>query len=199
MFVKPFPENKRLMKGEQIPAMRKELIQIIKRIDLSLVGSTTVGVLLSYFIGGLVTGLIDPGSKDIGALWAAASCIVVLQGDFKTSLSAAWIRVLGTFIGVLIAYAYMEWFPFSPLGMALSVSVLISICMLLKMPDSGRLAVLNMVVILIISIIHKNTPPYMNCLLRFIEATVGTGIGIALAWIISQIPAKKKKEQSPDR
>lgn len=176
--------------------MKTKLIQLIKRIDFLFVGSTTIGVIVSYFAGAFITGAIAPDSKDIGALWAAASCIVVLQGDFKTSLSAAWIRVLGTFIGALIAYAYLSWFPFSPLGMAISVSVLICICMLLKMPDNGRLAVLNMVVILIISVIHAHTLPYMNCLLRFIEATVGTGIGIAIAWMISLIPAFSSKFQN---
>ncbi len=115
---------------------------------------------------------------------ACTSAIVVLQdNDLKNSLHNAWLRVLGTFIGAFIAWIYLLFYSFSVMGMVVAVFVLEIICMLLKVPDNGKMATITLAVVLLISKEYPGLPPWENGLLRFSEAAVGAGIGIFMVWI----------------
>lgn len=163
---------------------------ILKRIDLPTVLAIVIVMVSCYLTGSYLTGAIHPASRQVGAMWAAASGVMVLQADIKSSLANFWKRVLGTLIGAVIAYLYSLWFTFSPIGMAISVFFIVIICMLLDIPDKGRFATLNMVVILIISLTHPGLPPAINCILRFSEATTGSILGLSLSWIILKLPKR---------
>ncbi|MDE5639572.1 MAG: FUSC family protein [Odoribacter sp.] len=170
--------NKKLM-----PETMK-ILNIIKRIELEAVLLKCIAVLLAYFFGFYVTGRIHVESGATGAILACTSAIVVLQDkDLKNSLHTGWLRVLGTFIGALIAWLYLLFYPFSIPGMLLAVFIEGIICMLLKVPDNGKMATITLVVILLITKEYPNLPPWENGLLRFSESAVGAGIGIFMVWI----------------
>ena len=67
--------------------------------------------------------------------------------------------------------------------MIIAVFILELICMLLNVPDNGKMASITLTVILIISDEYPDLPPWENGLLRFSEAAVGAGIGIFMVWI----------------
>ncbi len=67
--------------------------------------------------------------------------------------------------------------------MVVAVFVLEIICMLLKVPDNGKMATITLAVVLLISKEYPGLPPWENGLLRFSEAAVGAGIGIFMVWI----------------
>lgn len=143
-----------------------------------------MAVLLSYFFGNYVTGHFHENSGYIGAILACTSSIVVLQeNDLKNSLHNGWLRVLGTFMGALIAWIYLLFYPFTIFGMIVAIFVLEVICMLLKVPDNGKMATITLSVILIISREYPDLPPWANGLLRFSESAVGAGIGIFMVWL----------------
>ncbi|WP_302568075.1 FUSC family protein [Culturomica massiliensis] len=143
-----------------------------------------MAVLLSYFFGNYVTGHFHENSGYIGAILACTSSIVVLQeNDLKNSLHNGWLRVLGTFMGALIAWIYLLFYPFTIIGMVVAVFILEVICMLLKVPDNGKMATITLSVILIISREYPDLPPWANGLLRFSESAVGAGIGIFMVWL----------------
>lgn len=143
-----------------------------------------MAVLLAYFFGNYVTGHFHEESSYIGAILACTSAIVVLQeNDLKNSLHNAWLRILGTFIGAFIAWTYLLFYPFTIFGMIVAIFILEFICMLLKVPDNGKMATITLSVILIISRQYPNLPPWENGLLRFSESAVGAGIGIFMVWI----------------
>ncbi|WP_161945866.1 MULTISPECIES: FUSC family protein [Culturomica] len=143
-----------------------------------------MAVLLSYFFGNYVTGHFHENSGYIGAILACTSSIVVLQeNDLKNSLHNGWLRVLGTFMGALIAWIYLLFYPFTIIGMIVAVFILEVICMLLKVPDNGKMATITLSVILIISREYPDLPPWANGLLRFSESAVGAGIGIFMVWL----------------
>ena len=88
--------------------------------------------------GSYVTGRFHQESGFIGAILACTSAIVVLQErDLKNSLHNAWLRVLGTFIGALIAWIYLLLYSFSVGGLIIAVFILELICMLLNVPDNA--------------------------------------------------------------
>lgn len=161
-----------------------KLLKIIRRVHLETAFLKCLAVLLAYFFGNYVTGHFHEESSYIGAILACTSAIVVLQeNDLKDSLHSGWLRVLGTFIGAFIAWLYLLLYPFTILGMIVAVFILEIICMLLKVPDNGKMATITLSVILIISREYPDLPPWANGLLRFSESAVGAGIGIFMVWM----------------
>lgn len=160
------------------------VLNVIRRVHLGVAFLKCAAVLLSYFFGFYVTRHFHEESGGIGAVLACTSAIVVLQeNDLKNSLHNAWLRVLGTFIGAFIAWVYLLFYSFSITGMIVAVFVLEIICMLLKVPDNGKMATITLTVVLVISQQYPEMPPWENGLLRFSEAAVGAGIGIFMVWI----------------
>ncbi|MCM1030558.1 MAG: FUSC family protein [Oscillibacter sp.] len=157
---------------------------IIKRIELRTALLICIAVLLACFFGAYVTGHFHEESGSIGAMLACTSAIVVLQDkNLKNSLHTGWLRVLGTFIGALIAWIYLLFYKFSIPGMLIAVFIEEIICMLLQVPDNGKMATITLVVVLLITREYPSLPPWENGLLRFSEAAVGAGIGIFMVWI----------------
>ena len=136
-----------------------------------------VAVLLSYLVGAYLTGHFHVESRWMGSMLAVISAIVVLQEDVKTSIHR----------GHRAGYVYLPIFPFTLLGMIVTVFLLDILCMLLGIPDDGKMATITLVIILLISKMSPSISPFVNGVLRFSEATVGALIGIALAWGVEQI------------
>lgn len=167
--------------------------KILKRIELLPAIAKSIAVFLSYWLGSLLTFHIHENTAYIGAMLACTSAIVVLQKeDLKGSFRIAWLRVVGTFIGAVMAICYLLLFPFSVLGMVIAVFVLDLICMLLGVPDNGKMAAVTLVIILIVSIYSTNLPPLLNGTLRFLESAIGTSIGLLMVWLLRYIDGHKK-------
>lgn len=171
--------------------MKLELKNIFRQADPVMALAKSISVLLSYLVGSYVTGHFHQESNLLGAMLASVSGIVVLQEDLQTSIHQGWLRVLGTFIGAVIAYLYLVLFPFSLIGMVLSVFILDLLCKLVRIPDNGKMATITLIVVLIISERFPELPPLLNGTLRFTEASVGAGIAIGLAWLTHYIKIKK--------
>ncbi len=119
---------------------------------------------------------------------ACVSAIVVQQQpDIRTRRSAGVARVLGTFIGAVVAYVYLVNFRFSPAGMVVAVVLEEVICMMFKVPDNGKMATITLIIVLIVSERSPDLSPLANgLLLRCSEATVGAVVGIAAVWPVDR-------------
>lgn len=157
------------------------------RVDWGMAVAKSIAVLLSYMGGFYLTGSFHDESSYFGAMLAAIASVVALQSDIKTSITQGWLRVLGTFIGAVIATIYLSVFHFSVAGFIATVFLLEITCMLLKIPDNGRMATIALIVIMLISQKSPDIPPIVNGSLRFVETALGVTIGIALAWLTEQI------------
>lgn len=178
--------------------MHKLLRKIIDRISPFQVFLRCVGVLLAYWIGAHVTGKLHTSSY-MGAMVACTSTIIVMQAEnVRESLHKGWLRVLGTFIGVVIATIYLQLFQFSLHGMAISFCILEVICMALKVPDGGTVAAMTLIIITIISQEVPDLPPLTNGVLRFVEGTVGVFIGVAVLWIVEQLRILRTHNKGPN-
>lgn len=164
--------------------------KILYKIDLTMAVGQSVAVLLSYLAGFYLTGGFHSESRYWGAMLASIACVMTLQTDLKTSLRQGWLRVLGTFIGAIIATIFLLLFTFSITGLIVTVFVLEIICMILSIPDNGKMATMTLIVILLISQKTPDISPMVNSSLRFLETVLGAGIGIAIAWLIEVIKAK---------
>ena len=112
------------------------------------------------------------------------SGIVVLQATTRDAWQSALLRVLGTLIGATIGDLYLQFFPFSVIGMAASVGLTVLLSQALNVPDHGRLAAITVALIIVISTGAPELSPFINAALRFAEAVIGAGIGVlaVLLW-----------------
>lgn len=171
---------------------------IIRRIHPVVALAKCIAVLFSYLLGTYATGHFHEASSLTGVVLACTSAIVVLQEEnVRNSILKGWLRVLGTFIGAVIAYLYLLMFPFTIAGLVITVFILEIICMLLNIPDNGKMATITLIVILIISRRFPDLAPWINGLLRFAEAAIGAAIGILMVWLLSQLkPGGDSAEKS---
>lgn len=167
--------------------IRQYLRDAVGRMHPSVSFVSCIGVLLAYLTGVYITGSLHEASRWMGAMLACTSLVVVLQSNsYKASLRTGWTRVLGTFLGALVAYIYLKMWPFSIVGMLASVFVLEMLCMLVGIYRNGRIATITLLIILLVSQMTPHISPAENCLLRFFESVVGVGVGIALVWLLER-------------
>lgn len=172
--------------------MKAHTAKIVARVDIIMAIAKSIAVLVSYLVGFYLTGSFNDESRYFGAMLAAIASIVALQADVKTSVHQGWLRVLGTFIGAVIATIYLMIFPFSIAGFIATVFALEIVCMMLNIPDNGKMATIALIVIMLISQKNPNIPPIVNSSLRFLETAVGAVIGIVLAWLVVLIKRRLK-------
>jgi len=134
--------------------------------------------LTSYACGSYITGLFHDASARLGGLWSAVSGIVVLQATRGSTLSSAWLRVLGTLIGSIIAAAYLSRLRFSAVGMAVCIFGTVLLCHAARIPDHARLAALTVAVVMVLSSENPGLNPVVSAALRFVESCIGTGLAV---------------------
>lgn len=170
-----------------ITRMRTTINAAVARIHPFVLFVSCIGIALAYYVGIYATGQIHAASRWMGAMLSCTSVITVLQmPSYRESLRPAWMRVLGTFLGALIAYVYLKLLPFSVLGMLLTVFMLEALCMILNIYNNGRIATITLVIIMLVSQLSPDADPATNCTLRFFESAVGVGVGVALRWTIER-------------
>lgn len=173
------------------------LKESMRRVPLVFIFIKSVAVILAYYLGASVSLFIHDSSSDTGALLACISAVVVLQDeDLKKSMSQGWLRVIGAFIGAIMAVIYLLFFSFSVTGMAVSVFVLSIVCMFLRIPDNGKMAAVTLIWVLILSVKNPDISPVMNGSLRFLESALGVSVGIVMAWLLNKVIEIKNKRIS---
>lgn len=143
--------------------IRQHLRDAVGRMHPSVSFVSCIGVLLAYLTGVYITGSLHEASRWMGAMLACTSLVVVLQShNYKDSLRAGWTRVLGTFLGALVAYIYLKIWPFSIVGMLASVFVLEMLCMLVGIYQNNRIATITLLIILLVSQMTPHVSPAVH-------------------------------------
>lgn len=144
-----------------------------------------LGILLAYQVGVRVSGRIDAVSALAGSILACTSCIVVMQqSGVRESLREGGLRLLGTLIGVVIGCIYLLLFPFTVWGLLAAIFLQEVVCMVLAVPDNGKMATISLVVVMLVAHFTPHLSPVLNGLLRFTEAAVGASVGIVAVWLL---------------
>ena len=132
----------------------------------------------SYLCGYYFTGLFHRPSAALGGLWALISGIVVLQVDWRGTLSSAWLRVLGTLVGAIVSALYLWFLPFDPLGMAGCIFATVLLCHAVGIPDPARLAAVTVALIMVIHTLDPSVSPIVSAALRFSESFLGAAVAV---------------------
>lgn len=167
------------------PTVGQRLRTAVGRMHPSVSIVTCTGVVLAYLVGMYVTGPIHTPSRWMGSMLACTSVVIVLRSPgYRESLKVGSIRVLGTFLGAAVAFLYLSFFRFTVAGMLAAVFVLEMTGMFLGLYKNDRMSTITLLIILLISQMRPDTPPWQNCLLRFVESVAGVAIGVALLRVL---------------
>ncbi|TIC80595.1 FUSC family protein [Crenobacter intestini] len=153
------------------------------RLDWKAALRIMLGVALANGGGNLLGSLIPNASPATGGMWASISGIVVLQATHGEAGSAAFKRVLGTLIGAVLSWLYLEFFPVAWPGVLVCVFLTVLVCQGLRVPDNGRLGCITVLVVLVVAELHPSLPALANAGLRFDESTLGSLVALLVAWL----------------
>jgi len=159
---------------------RAGITALLKKDGITIAIQNAVVCLVAYPCGEYSTGLFHGESAGMGGLWSLISGLVVLQATTRDTWKSAGLRVLGTFIGAVVSGTYLFFLPFGPAGMAVSLGVTIVLCQLLNVPEHGRLAVITVAVVMVVSHMNPTLNPIMSAVLRFGEACIGSATAVAV-------------------
>jgi uncharacterized membrane protein YgaE (UPF0421/DUF939 family) len=137
--------------------------------------------MVAYVVGKHFTSLFEVGSQNIGALWCAITGIMVFHAAREATWKEGVRRVLGALIGAIVSGFYLSFFPFSPIGIAVSAGIAVLLCESINLSKSSNLAATSVVIIMVISNSNPALNPILNATLRFCEACIGAGIAMLMA------------------
>jgi uncharacterized membrane protein YccC len=165
------------------PASRRDKISGSLSLAIQYALVSLLSFLGAYY---LVSSLQEPSNlTSAGAMWALISGVLVLQDTRDSTVSLAWLRILGSFVGAVISAVYLSFFPFSPAGMAVMVGVTVLLCIGIGIRPYARFAALTVGVVMVFSTLNPELSPALNAGLRFIEVLIGSVVAIAIVWVWS--------------
>ena len=180
------------------PTLYSALARAFSRINIVVLLTSCVGIYVAYLVGVYVTGSFHRVSQWMGALLSCTSVVIVLQsGNYRDALRPAWMRTLGTFIGVVIGYIYLKLFHFTIFGMLCAVFLLEMLCMMIGIYTKSRIATITLIIILLITQIEPDMNPLTNCALRLFESAAGVLVGVVLLWVIDRCDRLLKLPRLP--
>lgn len=146
-------------------------------------------IVTCYYAGFYLSTLYHFSTPQLGGLWCAISGIIVLQVFVDESFSAAWLRILGSFVGAATSCFFALWMGYSISALAVCVFITVMLTSLFNIKQTFRLASLTAAII-IVGTLNPVVPPLENAFSRFIESATGAVIAIIITAVF--FPLRKK-------
>ncbi len=112
--------------------------------------------------------------------WGAISAIIVLQSNFGATISASRDRILGTVIGALLGFSFIQFGALS-WNYILAVLTAVIVCGLLGLRSSSRLAG---VTITIVMLVQRGGSHWTIALDRVMEVFLGIVVAVVVSTLV---------------
>lgn len=146
---------------------------------------------ICYYLGTSITRGRFPVPSEIGGYWCMLSGILVLRKTGRESFVMGLDRILGTFVGVLVAALFIVFFGGAIWQLFFAVFITTLICLLLPLRDFYIPAGLATAIVLVVWQLGEGMNPWFSSLARFIESAIGVLVGL----LIGHIPPSKEAEE----
>ena len=147
---------------------------------------------IAYVAGYHFTSLFHASSAEIGGLWSVISGVFVVEDRRFDTMWSARSRIVGSFIGVAISGGYLYFFPFDVFGFAACIALGVVVCKLFGVMKYLKLVGITISVVMIVSIVNKDIPPFMNAALRFGESIIGTVVAVIIVHLSDLVYSDKE-------
>ncbi|MGR5068203.1 FUSC family protein [Vibrio alfacsensis] len=148
--------------------------------------------LITFTLGYYINLWIYPSTALLGGMWSVISGVIVIEADsWKQNLSTAKNRLIGSFIGGVIATIYLGFIPFHIISFALLIGLTVFVCSLFHVTQHIKLACVTFSVIIIVSTM-SDVNPFQNASMRFLESGIGIASALLVSKLMSFFPASTK-------
>jgi uncharacterized membrane protein YccC len=121
------------------------------------------------------------------AYWAAVTTLIVMQSTLGAAITVSVRRFIGTALGAGLGALLATWFGSNVLAFGAGIFLLGIICALLGLFHKRLTEYLDRsayrfggVAVAIVMLVVRNNPAWIAALHRFIEVSIGIGVGLVL-------------------
>ncbi len=162
----------------------------VYRSSLLIAIEMTLAATFSLLLGSWLGHYLKIDQVIVGGLWSVISTILVIQATNQEAFSAAWLRILGSLIGAILAGILVGAFSYHLWVFSVGIFISVIICALAKLNNAMRLSCITFAIILVIGELTPQMNPWLNSAGRFLESLVGVIIALIIALPLK--PVRKK-------
>jgi uncharacterized membrane protein YgaE (UPF0421/DUF939 family) len=111
------------------------------------------------------------------AYWATITTLIIMQSRLGAALAVSEQRFAGTALGAVIAALLANYFGSNLIVYTLGVFAIGLICAALRLGEAYRLASVTLAIVMLVP---HTKPEWIVAAHRFVEVSVGIGVGLAL-------------------
>lgn len=173
----------------------RTLLSFCSKSSIVLAIEMGVACVLALLAGRYFAKLNSIANPEIDALWCVISSILVLQATWTESTHASWVRILGSFIGAVIAAVFLSLLGLQLWVFFLVVVVTVIVCAVSSIMNYARLAILTASVIYIINIVSAPLHYWIISLDRFLESVIGTVVALTIVYLFKPLRVRLNHAQ----
>jgi uncharacterized membrane protein YgaE (UPF0421/DUF939 family) len=113
------------------------------------------------------------------SFWAVMSSIVVMQSDAKATISASWMRIVGTFAGAVVGGSFLALGGYHVWLFGAAVGLVVLVCGFLRLIESYRIAAVTVAIVMLTG--HDGASPWTTATYRFIEVSFGVLVALLIS------------------
>jgi uncharacterized membrane protein YccC len=124
----------------------------------------------------------------LGGIWAVIATVFVYRTSYDGSASAALDRMAATLLSFFLCLIYLLVLPVDPVGLAAMIGLSALAAMLLSRPQDAVTAGITTAIVLGVASLSPQHV-WQQPILRLADTALGTGVGLATAWIALRLTA----------
>ncbi len=118
------------------------------------------------------------------SFWAVMSAIVVMQSDAKATISASWMRVVGTFVGALVGGLFLALGGYHVWSFGLGLGLVVLVCAVLRLIESYRIAAVTVAIVMLTG---NSSSPWTTAEYRFLEVSFGILVALFFSALFNPV------------
>lgn len=158
----------------------------------------TTLVMISYFIGGQLSALVDMPHENISGMWCAVSAIVVFDDLRENVKQLLKNRLLGTLIGSAIGVLWMYFIDDLMWSVGISLVLVSIVVSLLKLDGALKIACTTVLIVSISTYGATFNQIWFTAAMRFVESTLGGLLSLIATVLMEHSALFKQSEGAGD-
>lgn len=155
-----------------------------RRAELTISAKVAVAAALSFLAGQALGIFIEHPESIVSSLWCVMASVVVMQSRLGGTYKAVWTRFLGILIGSVAGGFFINFFGEGALSILTGVFITVTLCSLLGLNDSIRIAGLSTALIIILAGARPEVNPWSFTFFRFLDSCVGMIVSLSVAYFL---------------
>ncbi|CDR34381.1 FUSC family protein [Criblamydia sequanensis] len=137
-----------------------------------------VAATLGLFLGVGFSQVLNRPDALVSGMWTVVTAIVVVQAHLGGTYMAAWVRFLGTLVGIFVAGISTVTLGSNALSLGFSNFVTVMLCSLLRIKDSVRIASLTVTILMVLWRLKPDISPWTFGFFRLMDSCLGILVAV---------------------